>query len=63
MNAIATKVVRRRTGRGVHADAVEAGHEVLASTLDDVDALVIPEQTTAKATMKVTKWMPKALCV
>ena len=32
-----------------------------ASTLDDVDALVMPEQITAKATRNVTKWMPKAL--
>ena len=34
-----------------------------ASTLDEVEALVMPEQTTAKATRKVTKWMPNALCV
>ena len=33
-----------------------------ASTLEDVDALVIPEQITAKATRKVMKWTPKALC-
>ena len=29
----------------------------------EVLALVMPEQTTAKATRNVTKWMPKALCV
>ena len=34
-----------------------------ASRLDDVDALVMPEQTTVKATRNVTKWMPNALCV
>ena len=34
-----------------------------ASTLEDVEALVMPEQMTAKATRKVTKWIPKALCV
>ena len=34
-----------------------------ASTLDDVEALVMPEQITAKATRNVTKWMPNALCV
>ena len=34
-----------------------------ASTLDDVEALVMPEQITAKATRKVTKCMPNALCV
>ena len=28
-----------------------------------VDAEVMPEHITAKATMKVRKWMPKALCV
>ena len=32
-----------------------------ASTLEDVDALVIPEQITAKATRKVMKCTPKAL--
>ncbi len=34
-----------------------------ASTLEEVDALVMPEQTTAKATRNVTKWIPNALCV
>ena len=34
-----------------------------ASTLEDVEALVMPEQITAKATRNVTKWMPNALCV
>ena len=34
-----------------------------ASTLADVEALVMPEQITAKATRNVTKWMPNALCV
>ena len=34
-----------------------------ASTLADVEALVMPEQTTAKATRNVTKWRPKALWV
>ena len=34
-----------------------------ASTLAEVEALVMPEQTTAKAIRKVTKWMPNALCV
>jgi hypothetical protein len=28
-----------------------------------VDAEVMPELMTAKATRNVTKWMPKALCV
>ena len=34
-----------------------------ASTLAEVDALVMPEQITAKATMKVMKCTPNALCV
>ena len=34
-----------------------------AKALAAVDAEVMPEHITAKATMKVTKWMPKALCV
>ncbi len=37
----------------------EVGAEGL--DLEDVEALVMPEQTTAKATRKVTKWMSKAL--
>jgi hypothetical protein len=34
-----------------------------AKALDAVDAEVMPEHITAKATMKVRKWIPKALCV
>ena len=34
-----------------------------ASSPEDVEALVMPEQTTVKATRNVTKWMPNALCV
>ena len=34
-----------------------------ASTLEDVEALVMPEQITANATRKVTKCTPNALCV
>ena len=34
-----------------------------ASRFEAVDALVMPEHTTAKATRKVTKWMPNALWV
>ena len=34
-----------------------------ASTLDDVEALVMPEQITANATRKVKKCSPKALWV
>ena len=34
-----------------------------ANARDAVDAEVMPEHMTAKATMKVTKWMPNALWV
>jgi hypothetical protein len=34
-----------------------------ASTFADVEALVMPEQTTANATRKVRKWIPNALWV
>ena len=37
--------------------------KLAAKALDAVEAEVIPEHITAKATMKVTKWMPKALWV
>ena len=33
-----------------------------ASSPEEVEALVMPEQATVKATRKVTKWIPKALC-
>ena len=34
-----------------------------AKAREAVDAEVMPEHITAKATMNVTKWMPNALCV
>ena len=34
-----------------------------AKALDAVEAEVMPEHMTVNATRKVTKWMPKALCV
>ena len=34
-----------------------------AKALEAVDAEVMPEHMTAKQTMKVTKWIPNALCV
>ena len=36
---------------------------LLASRPDEVEALVMPEHTTVKATRKVTKCTPNALCV
>ena len=35
----------------------------VANALLAVDALVMPEHITVKATRNVTKWMPNALCV
>ena len=34
-----------------------------ANAREAVEADVMPEHMTVKATMKVRKWMPKALCV
>ena len=34
-----------------------------AKARDAVEAEVMPEHITVKATMNVTKWMPNALCV
>jgi hypothetical protein len=34
-----------------------------AKNFDAVEALVMPELITAKATRKVRKWMPNAFCV
>jgi hypothetical protein len=34
-----------------------------AKAREAVEAEVMPEDITAKATRKVTKWMPNALCV
>ena len=47
----------------IHPLATRPPVRFWASTLADVDALVMPEQITANATRNVTKWMPNALCV
>ena len=45
----------------VEAEAVgEVGRR---TRCDAVEARVMPEHMTVKATRKVTKWMPNALCV
>ena len=41
----------------------KAFERLAAKARDAVEAEVMPEHITAKATMKVTKWMPNALCV
>ena len=43
--------------------AFSPASRLTASRFDDVEALVMPEAITPKATRKVTKWMPNALCV
>ena len=40
----------------------KAFDKLAAKAREAVEAEVMPEHITAKATMKVTKWMPKALC-
>ena len=47
-------------GLGVELEAVD---EVAANAREAVDADVMPEHITVKATRKVKKWMPNALCV
>ena len=42
---------------------LKAPDRLAAKAREAVEAEVMPEHITAKATMKVTKWMPKALCV
>ena len=42
---------------------IESVRRFAANARDAVEAEVMPEHMTAKATMKVTKWMPNALCV
>ena len=44
-------------------EAERAVDRLAAKAREAVEAEVMPEHITAKATMKVTKWMPKALCV
>jgi hypothetical protein len=43
--------------------SLKALEKFTAKARDAVEAEVMPEHITAKATMKVMKWMPNALCV
>ena len=62
MNAIAISVIVVVPGSASSQPlATRPPVRFWASTCEDVEALVMPEQMTAKATRKVTKWMPKAL--
>ena len=64
MNAIAIAVTTPVLGSSsIQPLATRPPVRFWASTLADVDALVMPEQITANATRNVTKWMPNALCV
>lgn len=59
MNARATIETRMPSPRS----RSKALAKLAANARDAVDADVIPELITAKATMNVRKWMPNALCV
>ena len=52
-----------RMALGLGSSLPKPMSRLAASRLDDVEALVMPEQTTVNATRKVMKWMPNALCV
>ena len=63
MNPRATAVSTPCPGGSIQPLTTKPPKRFWASTLADVAALVTPEQTTANATRKVTKWMPNALWV
>jgi hypothetical protein len=62
MKPMATAVWSPVPGSSIQPLMSRPAKKFCARVAADVDALVMPEQTTAKATMNVTKWMPKALC-
>ena len=45
------------------ASSPKPSAKLAANAFDAVDAEVMPEHITVKATRNVTKWMPNALCV
>ena len=61
MKPIATAVTAPCPGMLIQPLIARPPKRFWASTFADVDALVMPEQTTANATRKVTKWIPNAL--
>ena len=64
MKAIAMPVMTPVLGsESSHPLATKPPARFCARTLEEVAALVMPEQITPKATRNVTKWMPKALWV
>ena len=63
MKASATRVIAVLPCDTCQPSPSKPASRLEASRLEAVEALVMPEQTTAKATRNVTKWMPNALCV
>ena len=63
MKPKATAVITPRSGTSIQPLISRPPKKFWARTLAEVEALVMPEHTTANATRKVTKWIPKALCV
>ena len=63
MKPNATAVIVSRPGRPIQPLISRPPKKFWARTFAEVDALVMPEHTTANATRKVTKWIPNALCV
>jgi hypothetical protein len=63
MKPKATAVTTSRTGKPIQPLIARPPKKFWARTFADVEALVMPEQSTANATRKVTKWIPNALWV
>lgn len=57
----ATKVTTSRSGISIQPLIANPPKKFWARTFAHVEALLTPEQTTANATRKVTKWIPNAL--
>ena len=63
MKPMATAVITPCPGTPIQPLISRPPKKFWARTFAEVEALVMPEQTTANATRNVTKWMPNALCV
>ena len=63
MNASATTSVAPSPVGTASMPSLSPTSRLLASRPDEVEALVMPEHTTVKATRKVMKCTPNALCV
>jgi hypothetical protein len=62
MKPMATAVWTPVPGRSIQPLTSRPAKRFAERVAADVDALVMPEHTTAKATMNVRKWIPNALC-